>query len=386
MDKIFDKKEDKNYVDSQHSTAQHSTAQHNGEIDICRYLFAVIIMINHLCLDYHKGVMARGYIGVEFFFLVTGYLMACSAKRTTANSATEIKKNIPNLTWTFVFRKICSFYPYYIVALLIKYISVYCVISYKGKKEFILTLLKSIPTLTLTIFPWDISGLGLSINGCWYLSAMLIAIFILYPLLINNYQVMSKLAFPILASFLLGYLNVKYKKCFGTHNVYDGIIYSGCIRAIGEISFGVSLKALVDKINEYKYLNSHLVFLTIAKYLSLITILIYTTNILNTVLDLHIFLICAIFITLSFSNATYSLPGNKITNFLGKQSLILYIYAGLCRNILNALIKKGTYFSLKKILFIVIITIITSVIFGFITDMITKLLKRIIKKPQRIVN
>lgn len=55
----------------------------NGEIDILRAAFAIIILIYHCHIIYLKSAnyFIRGYLGVEFFFLVSGYYLAKNAKK-----------------------------------------------------------------------------------------------------------------------------------------------------------------------------------------------------------------------------------------------------------------------------------------------------------------
>lgn len=50
----------------------------NGEIDILRAVFAIIILIYHYHEIYQRSAnyFTRGYLGVEFFFLVSGYYLA----------------------------------------------------------------------------------------------------------------------------------------------------------------------------------------------------------------------------------------------------------------------------------------------------------------------
>ena len=55
----------------------------NGKIELIRFIFTMFIVFYHCQRHYLKGVLyaghftffARGYIGVEFFFLVTGFFM-----------------------------------------------------------------------------------------------------------------------------------------------------------------------------------------------------------------------------------------------------------------------------------------------------------------------
>lgn len=55
--------------------------KHNGIISFWKFMFCIMIVIFHVtCNMYSEGkLMQNGRIGVEFFFLVSGYLMAKKA-------------------------------------------------------------------------------------------------------------------------------------------------------------------------------------------------------------------------------------------------------------------------------------------------------------------
>ena len=72
-----------------HSMTEKMTGKRNGKIDLLRFLFAVIIVLHHtryLFGDEHC-FFHGGSLAVEFFFIVSGYLMTAHAARETASLA-----------------------------------------------------------------------------------------------------------------------------------------------------------------------------------------------------------------------------------------------------------------------------------------------------------
>ena len=56
----------------------------NGAVDLMRLVFCICIVLQHAVYaipDDTPAILSRGSLGVEFFFLVSGYLLACSAHR-----------------------------------------------------------------------------------------------------------------------------------------------------------------------------------------------------------------------------------------------------------------------------------------------------------------
>ena len=52
----------------------------NGELELLRFLFAIMILFYHtrkIC-PIDSGIFKHGYFGVEFFFILSGALMAKS--------------------------------------------------------------------------------------------------------------------------------------------------------------------------------------------------------------------------------------------------------------------------------------------------------------------
>lgn len=45
----------------------------NGMIDFMRFVFCILIVLEHS--ELFRGRMLAGYIGVEFFFIVSGWLL-----------------------------------------------------------------------------------------------------------------------------------------------------------------------------------------------------------------------------------------------------------------------------------------------------------------------
>ena len=91
----------------------------NGAVDFWKFLYAAVIMCFHSLYfaGSEKYYFYDGANMVEYFFLVSGFLMAASVlKSDPAN--TPVWKN----TWQFLFHKIRSLCPEYYVAWAISFI------------------------------------------------------------------------------------------------------------------------------------------------------------------------------------------------------------------------------------------------------------------------
>ena len=357
----------------------------NGEIDCLRIIFAVLVVLVHFDDNFKLGLFANGAIAVEFFFVVSGFLMArhVSLRNITGKDLGFIADE----TWRYLLNKTRSFYPYYLTAIFLQVIIRYIIVNHTGIPEIGYGFLRSIPTFTLTFM-----GLGrlagLDVGGSWYLSAMLIAIFLLYPLLLRHYKFTVEIVFPFLAVFILGYLIVTNKTILNWY-AWSGLAYYGVLRAVSEMALGGSLFQLsvIIASRRPRILCSERPLMkmavTLFKAFCYAVVFVFAHGFVlgeafKTEFSLHALLFCSLGILLSFSNVGFCIPDNKVTRYLGKISLPIYIFHGFIRWSIWEYI--GHSISVPLFAALVSMTIIVSVAFMYLTDFFSARLKRLIAK------
>lgn len=155
----------------------------NGEIDFLRFFFAIMIMLYHWCDVFEFDFLRNGYIGVEFFFLVSGFLMAKRAKRESTETDT-----IANRTWKYLLGKIKKFYPYYLSAVFLQFFLYEAVVRRCGVRHLLDSIASSLPTFSLTFMGLNENNAFLYVPNSWYLSVLVLAILVLYPFLLKSYD------------------------------------------------------------------------------------------------------------------------------------------------------------------------------------------------------
>ena len=160
----------------------------NGKIELLRFLFAVSVVLFHsytVMPDRKSVIMYSGRMSADFFFLVSGYLMAASAKKVLSGSNPV---HVGRETEKFIFRKFKSLYPTVIVG------NTVCLLGTAYFYEYsLLTTVKAFINSIPCMFLFHYTGIHITrINFTWFLSVMLISMAVLYPLLLKHHGIMRR--------------------------------------------------------------------------------------------------------------------------------------------------------------------------------------------------
>lgn len=370
--------------------------QHNVTIDFLRFLFSVIVVLHHsrYVLGDDNCYFLGGSLAVEFFFFVSGYLLLVGAdKAGRKNSAGNLlpggaetkgvgagnllpggahvagRKNgagdllpggadkagrteaagsdgagvgagttgiggeatgIGSETLHFILHKIRSFLPEFLIAWWIGFVLIGVVRQY-GVLDYLKAFGNDFWELTLV----KMSGLFThGIDGAmWYLSAMLLGMAFLYPLLRTKRDLMTHLVCPLLALFLYGYL------CQAEGHPRDpivwlGMCYKGLVRAIAGLCTGVVICMAVHRLKKLALagltkLGNALAIGT--QLLCLILTIRYMAEQEPSEYDYFYMFLLMLLVLISFSGfGLESVLGNsqrlhRLSAFLGKYSLSLYL-------------------------------------------------------------
>lgn len=178
---------------------ENPAIKRNGTIEFWRFIFSLLIVMFHS--NYIPSYFSGDYnwikgqsIGVEFFFIVSGFLMAKSAQKYQDKVGTDTGK--------FILKKYLGILPVYLFAHIISSIVMIIIMPDKFVSAFTGSFFE--------VFMLQITSLSklntyqqFFVEGSWYLSAMLLAMLVLFPLLCAKRNLFLNVIAPCLTIYVM---------------------------------------------------------------------------------------------------------------------------------------------------------------------------------------
>ena len=303
----------------------------NGKIEFLRFIFSIVIVLFHCGKDFlphvffskgvHISLFAHGAVGVEFFFMLSGLLMARTAYKNIAKPASG--EALFKEHTAFMSRKYMSIFPVHCIGFVFAFISSFLLSAYRGSK-IAWYFLDSIPNLFLV----QMSGLRYRDpnNIEWYISCMLIVMAVLYPVLRKSYYGFTRYAAPVLSLMIIGWIIQTTGGLTGVME-WSGLCYKSLLRAFADISLGATAYELSAVLGKTTFSKSRKVFLTVLEWLIYTAVIAFALFNLPTKYEGLIPFLLLPALALSFSGKT-GFPerwNHQWIFFLGKLSLPIYV-------------------------------------------------------------
>lgn len=237
----------------------------NYAFDGLKLLFVLIIVVHHS--HYLDNYLFHGYIGVEFFFIASGYMLM----RTTMIKPELSSKH-------YMFQRLKRIYPHYLFSFFVYFL---LMMVYKFRELNFSFFFKGITEVLM------IQNLGIFSGGynypCWYISVLFYAsifVYFLWKHLPSKVFYIIGICCSIVVYGYILYFNNGILETWDTHLIF----YLPFWRGISGIIVGMLIYMLHQKINFKKYSFLFLV----SEIISLILILVLMCIPQN--IDMFIFL------------------------------------------------------------------------------------------------
>lgn len=355
----------------------------NGTIEIMRFIFCFIIILYHinnrLELPPYESMtfFFHGKIGVEFFFLVSGWLMAKSALKY------EDKPILPS-TKEFVSKKFFAILPYHLITYFV------CTFSmlYKGRRNGIEFLFKRFCETLPNFFFLQKSGIVSEeiITPEWYIAAMLWMMLLIFPLILKYKGKFTKYACPIITILLIGYMIHDKNQLGGMGRfLFSKTISKAYVRAFAEMCGGVFCYEVSMYMKKLNFTKADRVAFTVIEAVCYILPIVYAASSWENDYESFAFYSLAIAVTITFSGISYTTKplSGSVSDFLGRMSLPLYFAQSV----------PFTWYKYSKtvkalnqnqlIAFFILGTIVFAFILEFLSPYLYKLIDNKIKKLKK---
>lgn len=317
----------------------------NGTIEFMRFVMAVVIVLGHTGV-FNVWVARGGYIPVEFFFMVTGYLMY---KKVSSFERTDL---IGESTHKMLCKKIGGFYIEFILSTIIAIVLLHS-FFYQTRPnidQFFSLFIGDVFLLQIWGFPcYAATGI------LWYLSSMMSGLLILVPLIMRFRDCFIHVIAPFLVLMIYGFMvstwgNIPHIM----EPVFGGAVHIGLVRGIAGMMLGCELFYITEKIQNIDFSLTGKVMLTIGEiigYVGTICIAIKQGDPSN--LDFLMVFLLAMGICISFSEKSFSTKwfSNKYSYGLGKISVNMFLNHFCWAQILSLYMKEWSSLRLMTIYF-----------------------------------
>ena len=352
----------------------------NGKIELLRFIFCMGVLFFHIdkyllhAPVYNLGPIRlsffhHGAMGVEFFFLVSGFFMARSVYRQlSAGNIDLADKAIAKNSLMFMKKKYFSIFPQHLVAFAISFVA-YTLLNKTGVISTVLNLFKSIPN----IFLFQMSGAMLKNPNHleWYISAMLLVMAIIYPILLKHYYKYTRYIGPVIALFLLGFCQATTNKLTGVYD-WSGIAYKSMLRAFAEITLGTTAFEISRAISKIEFSKAKKWLFTVIEIVFLGVSLFYIISTVKAsfeIIELALLFVVVI-IVMSPITIKPDICDNKFCYFLGSYSLPIYL--AQCA----AIYLCEAYFMEQRMIIKIAVCCAFTAVFAVIVKLLGDLLKK----------
>ena len=302
----------------------------NGRVEFLRFIFALGILFFHIhkrfAVDGNisigiKGIyfFNHGYIGVEFFFLVSGYLLAASAFAKRAVSTELIGTETAQMMW----KKIKNVFPYHLFAIILTIIvnAYFLENTVKGRISYVVDSWASV--FFLQVFGFDSTWVN---KLTWYLDVWLMVTFIFWYFLRRHYEAFVKIVCPLLALFVLGYMAHEYNSLAGIDG-WTGHFYKCFLRGMSEMALGCSAYSLTRQLNKLEFTKAGKVILALVELICYVLVFSYAVTGVDPKYSFPTLFIMMIGLILTFSNVNpcHQIFDKPVFSWCGKMSLLIYL-------------------------------------------------------------
>lgn len=337
---------------------EQKRVQKNYTIEFFRLIFTIIICIYHIQSILSKEYIPGAYIGVEFFFILSGFYLYKSAEKNKKDTSID-----------YTLKRIKRILPYYIFSMVTLYGVDILTKLQNNQLDKVATLFIPLSEIFM------IQNIGFfrgALNSpTWYISVLVIGGHIIYDIIKRKKDLFIKLIGPIIIIYSYGVLrwNSSYIENWGIN--YG--LYVPLLRGMADMTIGCLIAFFTGEYKQQisQFIDNHritYVFFEIWTYVG-IAYLIFN----KTEYDIYCLILFSILIIMANNEKSIStkLFNNKIFKRSGELTLTIYLSHMVVVRVVSFMYKKILNRYIGDIE-IILIYLIMAVIYAIIINLIIK--------------
>lgn len=323
----------------------------NYTIEFYRFIFCCIVIFLHFRYNYggelfeDTGMFSGGYLGVEFFFITSGYLMMWSMERSSSLAHISTKNSAEAETRRFFVKRFQRLMPLYWVAMVLLFLERFYFGAITDLVDLKRVLLSTFPEfLGMQLF-W---GPILMNAPVWFISAMLWMQPLAYYLLRKQRDIYLTIIAPMA---LLLFCGLGWN-AFGYIDLTMWEPPYAFLRAFSEIGLGCLVYCAVTYVRKNYILNTAAVTVAETGLFIVILAIMYRTR--RDYKDyMMIFLIAGhIFLTFLNQGLLTKLLNRRIFQKLGHLSYPMYVNHAFLMDCIDGLIPGWPFWNRVAVMFV----------------------------------
>ncbi len=296
-----------------------------ASVEFWRFLFTVLVCLYHLEIYYTSGkLFPSGTSAVEFFFVLSGFLIALSAGHWFEKHPEPLSsKEAAARATQFVWKKVKAIFPVIVVTLILHYAMNGGGYSRGSTLDAILN--SEWDLLFMVGTPFGYANGGCPIVPLWFLTALFVAGYVYTYMLYRNFHFTLFLA-PLLGVLLYSFFTLNSSLVLDFY-AKMGFMTAGTVKAFAEVALGMAMYHLYAHLSKKKLHPLWEVVLTILMLFAIYRYFALTIK-ANAGLDnFRRIVYIMVIILLSFLNKDLitSVLNHGFARFLGSISMTMYV-------------------------------------------------------------
>ena len=352
-----------------------NTVNKNNSITLWRIVFTYLIMIFHfdnVYVIFQEFNLTLGwYIAVEFFFIVSGYLLYANLDRLSQKCHSG---------WDYFVYRFKKIYPFYLGAFLISLI-LYTIGNHIFTPKNILDILS---TKYFELFAMHAIGLDVGWsninNTSWFICIMFIAGFIIFHCLVKWKDNFINFVAPLIIIISFSYL-YRYMGGLGAVVQISGVYENQpLMRGLADMCLGI----FAARLNGYIVANcKKLRWIKLAGVLGFLFVILFSAKYGNSTRDFLFAIVLTVSVGIGFLPSEHKLFESKLLQYWSNITLSIYLLHDVFRSIVfPKFIGYTPHLSVKFVymgLYLVVVTV-SAVIFDALIKWLLRTGKVVLSK------